>query len=29
MPAFGVGFDPQKIKFLADILQQNGIDPYK
>jgi hypothetical protein len=29
MPAFGVGFDPIKIKFLTDVLVQNGINPYK
>ena len=29
MPAFGVGFDPIKIKFLTDILIKNGINPYK
>lgn len=29
MPAFGVGFDPAKISFLADILRKMGIDPYK
>lgn len=28
MPAAGVGFDPIKIKYLVDILQLNGIDPY-
>jgi hypothetical protein len=28
MPAFGVGFDPSKIAFLVDILNQNGINPY-
>ena len=28
MPAFGVGFDASKISFLANILKQNGIDPY-
>uniref|UniRef100_A0A6C0HC97 Capsid protein n=1 Tax=viral metagenome TaxID=1070528 RepID=A0A6C0HC97_9ZZZZ len=29
MPAFGVGFDPIKIKFLTDVLVKNGINPYK
>jgi hypothetical protein len=29
MPAFGVGFDPMKINFLADLLRKMGIDPYK
>jgi hypothetical protein len=27
-PTQGVGFDPVKISFLANILTQNGIDPY-
>ena len=29
MPAFGVGFDPIKIKFLTEVLVKNGINPYK
>ena len=29
MPAFGVGFDPAKIGFLVNILNELGIDPYK
>ena len=29
MPAYGVGFDPIKINFLVNVLQQNGINPYK
>jgi len=28
MPAYGVGFDPNKIAFLITILTQNGISPY-
>ena len=28
MPAFGVGFDPNKVGFLLDILNQNNISPY-
>jgi hypothetical protein len=29
MPAFGVGFDPAKIGFLVNILNELSIDPYK
>lgn len=29
LPAFGVGFDPLKINFLADVLTRHGINPYK
>jgi len=29
MPAFGVGFDPAKINFLVNMLQQHGINPFK
>lgn len=29
MPAYGVGFEPAKINFLVDVLQKNGINPYK
>jgi ribosomal protein L12E/L44/L45/RPP1/RPP2 len=29
LPEFGVGFDPVKIEFLADLLKKKGIDPYK
>jgi hypothetical protein len=28
MPAFGVGFDPNKISYLVNVLNQNGINPY-
>jgi hypothetical protein len=28
-PAFGVGFDPAKIDFLANILRKMGVNPYK
>jgi hypothetical protein len=27
-PAYGVGFDPVKIKFLADVLKKRGVNPY-
>lgn len=27
-PAYGVGFDPVKINFLADLLRKRGINPY-
>jgi hypothetical protein len=29
LPEFGVGFDPVKVEFLADLLKKKGIDPYK
>jgi hypothetical protein len=29
LPAFGVGFDPAKIKFLEGVLKKMGINPYK
>jgi len=29
LPEFGVGFDPVKIEFLANLLKKKGIDPYK
>jgi len=29
IPAYGVGFDPSKISFLADVLTNMGINPYK
>ena len=29
LPQYGVGFDPVKIAFLADLLRNKGIDPYK
>jgi hypothetical protein len=29
LPVKGVGFDPVKLSFLADVLQKKGIDPYK
>jgi hypothetical protein len=29
LPQYGVGFDPVKIAFLADLLKKQGIDPYK
>jgi hypothetical protein len=29
LPPYGVGFDPAKIDFLANILRKNGINPYK
>lgn len=29
LPKYGVGFDPAKIAFLADLLKKKGIDPYK
>jgi hypothetical protein len=29
MPAYGVGFDPDRIYFLTNILKNMGIDPYK
>lgn len=29
LPQYGIGFDPVKIAFLADLLKKKGIDPYK
>ena len=29
MPAFGVGFDPDKIAYLANVLKSRGINPYR
>lgn len=29
LPAYGVGFDPERMVFLEHVMRKNGIDPYK